>query len=105
MRAWSSGIFQHPDRAKLLRKHFIPVLLDRDEHPHVDAALAAYTGEQAGTGAAGWPYAVFLHPETRAPLAAALPGNPTALPPGGEQVQPVAAAAGAKQETNSTSSS
>lgn len=82
MRAWGASIFRHAKRAQYLSEHFVPVLLDRDEHPHADSALVDFASHQAGSSGAGWPYAVFLDPETRAPLAAALPATLTVLPVG-----------------------
>lgn len=53
--------FDHPEIASLLRDAYVPVRLDRDLRPDIDARLqqlAYVTGRQAG-----WPLLAFLTPE------------------------------------------
>jgi uncharacterized protein YyaL (SSP411 family) len=45
--------FENPGIADLLNKNFIPVLVDREERPEVDAAYMTFV--QAMTGGGGWP--------------------------------------------------
>ncbi len=53
--------FQDPGVAELLNAHFVPVKVDREERPDIDAAymqaLIALTGQ------GGWPMSLFLTPE------------------------------------------
>ena len=53
--------FEDPAVAALLNEHFVPVKVDREEHPDVDLTYMAYV--QASTGQGGWPMSVFLTPE------------------------------------------
>jgi uncharacterized protein YyaL (SSP411 family) len=55
--------------ARLLNERFVPVLVDREEHPDVDAAFLAYV-ELMNDGAAGWPANVITTAELE-PLAGA----------------------------------
>ena len=48
------------DVAQLLNAHFIPVKIDREERPDVDAIYMNYV--QATTGSGGWPLNVFITP-------------------------------------------
>jgi len=57
--------FDDLELAQLLNERFIPIKVDRDEHPEVDAALIDVA--QISTGKAGWPLSVVLTPE-RLPL-------------------------------------
>ncbi len=53
--------FEDPAIAALLNAHFVPVKVDREEHPDVDKVyMEAVT---AMTGHGGWPLTVFLTPE------------------------------------------
>jgi uncharacterized protein YyaL (SSP411 family) len=61
--------FTNADVAKLLNERFIPVLVDREEHPDVDAAFITYV-ELLNDGNAGWPANLILSPELE-PLAGA----------------------------------
>ncbi|MCU1349758.1 MAG: hypothetical protein JWO56_2788 [Acidobacteria bacterium] len=45
--------FENAAIAKLLNEHFVAVLVDREEHPEVDATYMAFV--QAMTGSGGWP--------------------------------------------------
>jgi uncharacterized protein YyaL (SSP411 family) len=49
--------------AKLLNEEFVPVLVDREEHPEVDATYIAFLTSM--TGSAGWPANLILTPELR----------------------------------------
>ncbi|SPO00219.1 related to DUF255 domain protein [Cephalotrichum gorgonifer] len=51
----------HPQCAKLLNSHFIPILVDREERPDVDTIYMNYV--QAVNGAGGWPLNLFLTPD------------------------------------------
>ncbi|HEX8254090.1 MAG TPA: DUF255 domain-containing protein, partial [Thermoanaerobaculia bacterium] len=52
--------FMNESIAAILNKHFIPVLVDREEHPEVDATYIAFL--QSMTGSAGWPANLVLTP-------------------------------------------
>jgi uncharacterized protein YyaL (SSP411 family) len=55
--------FEDPATAAVLNEHFVPVKVDREERPDLDAL---YMGAvQALTGQGGWPMSVFLTPEGR----------------------------------------
>ena len=53
--------FEDPVVAALLNDEFVPVKVDREEHPQVDAVYMAAT--QAMTGQGGWPMTCFLTPD------------------------------------------
>src|SRR5438105_9074184 len=54
--------FEDEDTAKLLNEHFIPIKVDREERPDVDAIyMAAVQALNQGQG--GWPMSVWLTPE------------------------------------------
>ncbi|CAI4211206.1 unnamed protein product [Parascedosporium putredinis] len=53
--------FAHPRCAEMLNSYFIPVIVDREEHPDVDTIYMNYV--QAVNGAGGWPLNLFLTPE------------------------------------------
>lgn len=53
--------YQNPQIAALLNEHFIPVKLDRELHPALDAYLIDYL--ERTRGQAGWPLNIFLTPE------------------------------------------
>jgi uncharacterized protein YyaL (SSP411 family) len=55
--------FEDPDVAALLNEHFIPIKVDREERPDVDALYMAATQLVSGHG--GWPMSVFLMPDGR----------------------------------------
>jgi uncharacterized protein YyaL (SSP411 family) len=55
--------FEDPNVAALLNQHFIPVKVDREERPDVDALYMAATQLVSGHG--GWPMSVFLMPDGR----------------------------------------
>jgi uncharacterized protein YyaL (SSP411 family) len=55
--------FEDPSTAAVLNAHFVPIKVDREERPDIDAL---YMGAvQAITGQGGWPMSVFLTPEGR----------------------------------------
>ena len=53
--------FCSPEVAQLLNTHFIPIKIDREERPDVDAIYMNYV--QATTGSGGWPLNVFVTPD------------------------------------------
>ena len=53
--------FENPEIAALLNEHFVPVKVDREERPDVDAVYMSAV--QTMTGSGGWPLTVFLTPE------------------------------------------
>ncbi|MCP3871354.1 MAG: thioredoxin domain-containing protein [Gammaproteobacteria bacterium] len=53
--------YQNPEIAALLNEHFIPVKVDRELQPTLDAHLIEFV--QRTRGRAGWPLNVFLTPE------------------------------------------
>ncbi|MFG2432666.1 thioredoxin domain-containing protein [Streptomyces sp. NPDC048590] len=53
--------FEDPELADYLNAHFVPVKVDREERPDVDAVYMEAV--QAATGQGGWPMTVFLTPE------------------------------------------
>ncbi len=55
--------FEDASTASFLNAHFVPVKVDREERPDVDAVFMAAT--QALTGQGGWPMSVFVTPDRR----------------------------------------
>jgi uncharacterized protein YyaL (SSP411 family) len=55
--------FEDVEIARLLNEYFVPVKVDREERPDVDALYMAATQLVAGHG--GWPMSVFLLPDGR----------------------------------------
>ena len=53
--------FTSSEVAQLLNDHFIPIKIDREERPDVDAIYMNYV--QATTGSGGWPLNVFVTPD------------------------------------------
>lgn len=53
--------FMSPEVASLLNTSFIPIKIDREERPDIDAIYMNYV--QATTGSGGWPLNVFLTPD------------------------------------------
>ena len=53
--------FCSPEVARLLNAAFVPIKVDREERPDLDAIYMQYV--QASTGGGGWPLNVFLTPE------------------------------------------
>jgi uncharacterized protein YyaL (SSP411 family) len=55
--------FEDPEVARVLNERFVPVKVDREEHPDVDALYMEAVLAISGHG--GWPMSVFLTPEGR----------------------------------------
>lgn len=55
--------FSDEEIAKILNRHFVPVKVDREEHPHVDEYYMRAVQLMTGTG--GWPLTVFLTPDLK----------------------------------------
>ena len=53
--------FEDPEIARLLNEHFVPIKVDREEHPDVDHVYMQAVIAMTGQG--GWPLSVFLTPE------------------------------------------
>lgn len=53
--------YQNTDIAKILNKYFIPVVVDRELNPALDAHLINFVEQYSGS--AGWPLNVFVTPE------------------------------------------
>ena len=53
--------FLSPDIAHILNTSFIPIKIDREERPDIDAIYMNYV--QATTGSGGWPLNVFVTPD------------------------------------------
>jgi uncharacterized protein YyaL (SSP411 family) len=53
--------YRNPEIAAFLNAHFIPVKVDREIHPALDAELQAFA--EATRGQSGWPLNVFITPE------------------------------------------
>jgi len=53
--------YRHPEIAKLLNKHFIPVKVDRELNPSLDSRMIDFVEKTRGY--AGWPLNVFITPE------------------------------------------
>ena len=52
--------FENPDIAGLLNEHFIPIKIDREQRPDLDAAYMQYVTLTSGQG--GWPMSVWATP-------------------------------------------
>jgi uncharacterized protein len=55
--------FTNEEIAKAINANFIPILVDREEHPEVDATYIAFL--QSMTGSAGWPANLILTPDLK----------------------------------------
>jgi uncharacterized protein len=53
--------FEDPETAAYMNEHFVPIKVDREERPDVDAIYMEAV--QSMTGHGGWPMTVFLDPE------------------------------------------
>ncbi len=53
--------FENPDIAGLLNEHFVPIKIDREQRPDLDAAYMQYVTLTRGQG--GWPMSVWATPE------------------------------------------
>lgn len=58
--------FSNEKIAKILNKDFVPIKVDREERPDIDAVYMMYL--QASTGHGGWPLNVFLVPGSLDPI-------------------------------------
>jgi uncharacterized protein len=67
--------FEDAQTASVINEHFVPIKVDREERPDVDAVYMQAT--QALTGQGGWPMSVFLTPD-RKPFYAGTYFPPTA---------------------------
>lgn len=52
--------FSQPEVIEFLNKHFVPILLDREERPDVDRVYQAFVAGTTGRG--GWPLNVWMTP-------------------------------------------
>ena len=55
--------YDNPEIAELINQLFVPVKVDRDERPDIDARYQSAIGALAGQG--GWPLTAFLTPDGR----------------------------------------
>ena len=55
--------FESDETATLLNEHFVPIKVDREERPDVDALYM--TATQLSSGHGGWPMSVFMLPDGR----------------------------------------
>ncbi len=55
--------FEDPDMGMLINQVFVPIKVDREEHPDVDSTYMAAC--QIMTGRGGWPLTVFLTPDLK----------------------------------------
>ena len=55
--------FEDRETAELLNEHFVPIKVDREERPDVDALYM--TATQLSSGHGGWPMSVFMLPDGR----------------------------------------
>jgi uncharacterized protein YyaL (SSP411 family) len=53
--------YENPEIAALINEHYVPVKVDRDERPDVDARYQSAVSAISGQG--GWPLTAFLTPE------------------------------------------
>jgi len=53
--------FEDHEVAKLVNAHFVPIKVDREERPDIDAVYM--TATQAMSGQGGWPMTVFATPD------------------------------------------
>lgn len=58
--------FENPEIATKINQDFIPVKVDREERPDLDAIYQMY--QQVSSGSGGWPLNVFVLPETLEPV-------------------------------------
>lgn len=68
--------FEQGEVAEMINRYFVPVLVDREEHPDVDATYMAYL--EAMTGGGGWPANFIVTPD-RKPVIGATYLKPEAL--------------------------
>ena len=53
--------YEDPDLARVINDNFVPIKVDRDERPDIDARYQQAVGSLTGQG--GWPLTAFLTPE------------------------------------------
>jgi uncharacterized protein YyaL (SSP411 family) len=53
--------YEDAETAKLINQHFVPIKVDRDERPDIDARYQAAVSAISGQG--GWPLTAFLTPD------------------------------------------
>jgi len=53
--------YEDPEVARIINENFVPVKVDRDERPDVDARYQMFVGALTGQG--GWPLTAFLTPD------------------------------------------
>ena len=58
----SGESFDDPEVATFINEHFVPIKVDRQQHPDVDAVFMLAT-QAMNNGAGGWPMTAFLTPE------------------------------------------
>jgi len=58
--------FEDPGTAELINSRFVPIKVDREEHPEIDEIYMAATVITTGRG--GWPMTVFLEPHSLNPF-------------------------------------
>jgi len=59
-----SESFENPEVAEFINAHFVPVKVDREQHPVLDQVFMTAT-QLMNEGAGGWPLTAFLTPEGR----------------------------------------
>lgn len=55
--------FEDPSAAEVINKYFVPIKIDREEHPEVDKRYQFYLSATGKKG--GWPLSVFTLPDAR----------------------------------------
>lgn len=55
--------FEDENIAKFLNEHYVPIKVDREERPDIDAIYMSAV--QAMTGSGGWPLSIFLSPDKK----------------------------------------
>jgi hypothetical protein len=55
--------YENPEIARLINEHFVPIKVDRDERPDIDARYQAAVSALSGQG--GWPLTAFLTADGR----------------------------------------
>lgn len=59
-----SESFENPEVAEFINAHFVPIKVDREQHPVLDQVFMTAT-QLMNEGAGGWPLTAFLTPEGR----------------------------------------
>ncbi|MEK6572230.1 MAG: thioredoxin domain-containing protein, partial [Bacteroidota bacterium] len=55
--------YENPELAKIINEHFVPIKVDRDERPDIDARFQTAVSSISGQG--GWPLTALLTPDGR----------------------------------------